>query len=187
MSFLFKKLSVLIQKRKKNLDEIQYHRAMTAFTLVEIMIVVGLITMFTAMGFGISRQTNTQTSFFRDQAKVIHAIYQAREYAMAIRGNECGYGIRVAEGMLDIIKVSPDGGGACPDTLNTVAIEETISTTLTIEGNFTLVFMAPFGKQILDGKSACFIITDSSGKYSSVIKINSSGTPYVDNAAHVCN
>jgi hypothetical protein len=96
---------------------------------------------------------------------------------MTARGGECGYGIRVLNNQLDIVKSSRDEVGMCPDGVGVVSIDESITISSTLQGNFTLVFMAPFGEQFLEGGSSCFVITDSSGSYSSVIKINEWGTP----------
>jgi len=67
-----------------------------AFTLVEMMVVVLVLTIF--LGFGLTSGTaiKNQLAFFRDQQVVITQIYRARALAVATKSKEagvCGYGI----------------------------------------------------------------------------------------------
>ncbi len=158
-------------------NEIQTHER-KAFTLVEMMIVVGLIGIFTALGVGTGADTNDNVIFFRDQAKVFQAIYQAREYAMATRGGMCGYGVSVEGGVVSIISVPPQAGScpSSPSSFNTDSSVEGLN--VSVSGNFKLVFLAPFGKQYLaSGSNSCFTITSPKGRLTSFVDISPIGSP----------
>lgn len=152
-------------------------RFMRGFTLVEMMIVVGLIGIFTAMGVGTGSDTNDSVLFFKDQAKIFQAIYQAREFAMATKGGACGYGVQIQGGGVSIVSVPPAiDTGKCPSPPSVFSVDSSVDGLgVSVSGNFTLVFLAPFGTQYLTGTN-CFTITSPKG-LSSVITISPIGSP----------
>ena len=58
-------------------------RSVWGFTLIEVMIVVSMIVIFTAVGLGYSQDAGGQISFFRDQSKFVSEIYRVRAMAIA--------------------------------------------------------------------------------------------------------
>lgn len=159
---------------------------MRGFTLVEMMIVVGLIGIFTAMGVSTGANTNDNVLFFKDQAKIFQAIYQAREFAMATRGGACGYGIRVMNNTISIVSVPPDiNTGICSSAPTVFTPEPSLASlsdlSVGITGNFTMAFLAPFGTQYLIGTN-CFTIKSPKGLSTSVIKISSIGSPQIQSS-----
>ncbi len=159
-------------------------RLVSGFTLVEMMIVVGLIGIFTAMGVSTGSNTNDSVLFFKDQAKIFQAIYQAREYAMATRGGACGYGVRIMNNTVSIVSVPPDANtGSCPASPTVFTVESLVpDLSVDVVGDFTLVFLAPFGTQYPSNPppgTNCFTIISNKHLSSSLVKINSIGTPQI--------
>ena len=174
------------------------------FTLVEMMIVVGLIAVFTAIGLGTGRDTNDRVVFFRDQAKVVQAVYQAREFTMATKGNYCGYGIQAQNGVstISIVRVLRDANNICytgtdanPHVLLS-QIDPTLERTISLDtqvfvpppsGQLTFLFLAPFNGQAIfpSNASPCFVLTSPKGFASSTVRINGLGQPQVSSTP--CN
>lgn len=192
----------LLQKRPNQSIQSLF-RGLSGFTLIEVMIVVGLIAIFTAIGLGTGGSTNDQVAFFRDQAKIVQAIYQAREFATATKGNYCGYGVSVQDATtsITIVRVIKDAAnntchqGTAADPIGQSQIEtEKIVTTDTrisvpsVYKQFTLLFVSPFDTQAMipTGASPCFIITSQKGLASSTVRINAIGQPQI-NPATPCN
>lgn len=94
-----------------------------AFTLIEMMIVVGLLIIFLGFGLTSGDGIRRQLAFSRDQQVVISEIYKARALAISTYekntdgGVLCGYGVRVVQnggspGELVTFKVSSDSSDA---------------------------------------------------------------------------
>jgi type II secretory pathway pseudopilin PulG len=72
------------------------------FTLVEILVTISLIIIFTVTALGFNRTSDQQIALFREQGKVINEIYKARSLAVTTfnrtsqsEGVPCGYGIHI--------------------------------------------------------------------------------------------
>ncbi len=75
-----------------------------AFTLVEVMVVVLLLTIFLGFGLTSGGAIRDQLAFFRNQQIVAAQVYKARALAIATldKRNVCGYGVRFTGTSVDI-------------------------------------------------------------------------------------
>lgn len=88
----------------------------SGFTLVEILVTVGLLVLFTGMAATYNRSTDQQVALYREQGKIINKIYEARALAVSTfnrdAGSEvpCGYGIHfdMNKNQLIVYKDLPD-------------------------------------------------------------------------------
>jgi prepilin-type N-terminal cleavage/methylation domain-containing protein len=98
-----------------------YLKLKSGFTLVELMVTVTLIGLFVSMASFYNRTADKQIALYREQAKVVNAIYKARSLAIATyskstdaKSNVCGYGIHIASSTsLVIFEVLPSLSGEC--------------------------------------------------------------------------
>ncbi len=97
------------------------NRFSAGFTLVEMLVTVSLIVIFTTAAVSYNRNTSSQIALFREQGKLINSIYKVRSLAIStynrtgdLRSVPCGYGIHFAtEDKLIIFKDLPDLDGKC--------------------------------------------------------------------------
>jgi len=97
------------------------NRFSAGFTLVEMLVTVSLLVIFTTAAVSYNRNTSSQIALFREQGKLINAIYKVRSLSISTynrTGNltsvPCGYGIHFAtEDKLIIFKDLPDAEGKC--------------------------------------------------------------------------
>lgn len=97
------------------------------FTLIELMVTVSLVVLFTAFAATSNRSTNNQIALYTEQGKIINLIYKARSLAISTytrtENNEdvpCGYGIYLNSidyqspvSEVIIFKDLPDFEGSC--------------------------------------------------------------------------
>jgi prepilin-type N-terminal cleavage/methylation domain-containing protein len=78
------------------------NHAQSGFTLVELLVTVSLIIIFTASAATYNRTADQQIALFREQGKVVNEIYKARALAISTFNRTsssadipCGYGIHI--------------------------------------------------------------------------------------------
>ena len=95
----------------------------SAFTMVEILVTVSLLILFTVGAATYNRSADQQVSLYREQGKVINKVYDVRSFSISAynRGGEedvpCGYGIYIPPGntsQLIVFKDLPDMSDECP-------------------------------------------------------------------------
>jgi hypothetical protein len=90
--------------------------SVSGFTLVEILVTVGLLVLFTGMAVTYNRSTDQQVALYREQGKIINKIYEVRALAVSTfnrtAGSDvpCGYGIHfdMNANQLTVYKDIPD-------------------------------------------------------------------------------
>ncbi|MDO8601526.1 MAG: hypothetical protein Q7R62_00125 [bacterium] len=95
--------------------------AMRAFTLTEVIVVVGVMMLLLSVGVGYTQKGGKQIVLFREHAQLTEQILRARSFAtQKLRPEDelvCGYGIAILSGTLSqsqyaLFKDLPSGG--CP-------------------------------------------------------------------------
>lgn len=149
------------------------YRSHRGFTLIELLVTVSLIILFTATAATYNRSTKQQIGLFREQGRVINAVYQARSLAITtynrpIDNTEvpCAYGLHIDPdntGEVILFRDNPSLDGSCKDyDLYGGAMydgEEEIFERITLQGisvsaNFTdLLFVPPDPKVYIDAAS----------------------------------
>jgi len=145
------------------------------FTLVELMVTISLIVLFSVAAATYSRSTDQQISLYREQGNLINAIYKARSlsvstYAKSSTSDDvpCGYGIYVppatagqSPSEIIIFKDLPDVfTGECPVYASKTSLpslydgssDETVETihtdNITVSSNFQAMLFVPPDPQV---------------------------------------
>ena len=136
-------------------------RALTsekAFTLVELLIVIFLLVALTAMAIFYSSTAEDQVAVFREEGRVLTALYTARDMAIETYGKggvgdvPCAYGIYAATNTVTLFSYHPDVSGQCeniftntqgPDPSNMTTVSQTMLEGGTIATNFSSIFFVP--------------------------------------------
>ena len=171
------------------------------FTLIEVMIVVSMIVIFTAVGLGYSQDAGGQISFFRDQSKFVSEIYRVRAMAIATyqqSGQVCAYGIWASGNTLYVGYVPPpciNYHTALPSsvifsatTLRRLSGEDVVlaDTNITPEASlYSILFTPPYLDVFFNkggvishndaSATGCFLLTSTHGGASSVVTIDQTG------------
>lgn len=120
-----------ILSREKLASNLQPLASVRAFTMTEIIVVVGVMALLLSIGVGYTQKGGKQIVLFREHAQLTQQILRARSFAtQKLRPEEeliCGYGIALSPGSLDgasytLFKDLPSGG--CPGTGKMDAGEE---------------------------------------------------------------
>ncbi len=169
------------------------------FTLIEIMIVVSMIIIFTAIGLGYSQDAGGQISFFRDQSKFVSEIYRVRAMSIATyqqSGQVCAYGIWASGNTLNVGYVSPpciNYHTALPSNVifsnSSLRLSENVvlaDTNITPEASLDSILFTPPYLDVFFNKggvtyhndasaTGCFLLTSTHGTASSVVTIDQTG------------
>lgn len=103
--------------RGKLISNLQSLTSVRAFTLTEVIVVVGVITLLLTVGVGYTQKGGKQIVLFREHAQFTQQILRARSFAtQKLRPEDeliCGYGIHIADkNEYMLFKDLP--GGVCP-------------------------------------------------------------------------
>lgn len=63
------------------------------FTLVEILIVIGVMAIISATLIGYNQSTNKKLALLSDRAKVVGVLQRAKSFALEKRGDACAFGV----------------------------------------------------------------------------------------------
>jgi type II secretory pathway pseudopilin PulG len=164
-------------------------RRRQAFTLVELMLVIVLMTLFFGMGLGSNKAMNQQLAFMREQDKVITKIYETRSKVLAsyANGTTCGFGIGIKDDGIFTFQQDADGGSCRSEYLDG-EVGSSQSSPIPLDGayiadsNFgALLFVPPHldvAYNYMPGGSgtACFVLQSSANsQLKSAIKVNRAG------------
>ncbi len=111
------------------------HKSRSAFTLVEMLVVIGITTLLAAMAIGYSRVGQNADALSVETAKVAQVILQARELALATYtggagGAACAYGVQfhygggtTGDGTYSLFAYTPPktASGHCPSLASSTA------------------------------------------------------------------
>lgn len=169
------------------------------FTIIEILVVVGVIVILFSLGIGsFSKTAQRQFILFREQNKLVSALDKAKYLAFSTFGQEqapCGFGVRLeaSNNTIIIFKELPVSGNDCASIDNVYTppsgpvggdeIVETIKLDQDVRfNNLTLsnvVFIPPAPQIIINGdsniQSASAEIVDSGGATVSSVIITKTG------------
>ncbi len=98
-----------------------YQKKYNAFTLIELMVVIAIIGIMTAIGFGVLQNQKSPSALTDAQRQVASAIKLAQSYALqgkAVNGTTpCGFGFRFTNSTnYEIFDVTPQSGNDCDQT-----------------------------------------------------------------------
>ena len=92
-----------------------YPKSQSGFTLIELMVTISMIVIFVSMAASYNRTADQQISLYREQGRVVNALYEARSLAITTYNRNpnsldaCGYGIHIASSTsLMVFKDLPD-------------------------------------------------------------------------------
>lgn len=93
----------------------------TGFTLIEVMIVIAISAMLSAIVIGYSSASRNEVSVSVEAAKISQTIFQAKTLAIATYASSpssCGYGVsfNYTAGTYSIFAYNPAGAPPCPDS-----------------------------------------------------------------------
>lgn len=91
------------------------------FTVLEMLVVLGISGALAAMFVGQGANLKDQVALFREEAKLIQALFQAKSFSLQARqveggGAACGYGVNLDEAAGELgIYAKMEQAGTCPD------------------------------------------------------------------------
>lgn len=92
-------------------------KAKRGFTLIEILVVLGIMAMLTSIAILYSRTSEQQIILFKEQAKAVSVISRAKSLAIqtfAAAPGVCGYGVRFnSDGTYILFRDLPETGADC--------------------------------------------------------------------------
>jgi len=167
-------------------------RRSSGFTLVEVMVVVVVLTIFLGIGLTSGNTIKDQLAFYRDQQVIIAQIYKARALAVATQEGSrevCGYGVRLSGSTITGLEIRKPSSSSFDEQFrgncelyhesNAVQTNSYSDLNYTLEetsmsGSIQVYFIAPSPLvKFSSGSSACINI--SSGTASGAIRINRFG------------
>lgn len=172
----------------------------SGFTLIEVMVVVGIMAIFSLIANGYSQRSNDQIKFFRDQSVIVNKLYETKAKSLQTyqKGTSCGYGVKFYGGQLDIVNFERQNiiPGSVPEECNyktfPAGLNSQVVESISLNGSslnsspFILIIAPPYmdvyASPSMSGGSVC--ITQSLGSIKSGIFISASGQVYVKDS---CN
>ena len=171
---------------------------MRGFTLIEMLVVMGLVLILITISAMYNRSVGRQVIVIREHAKVLSAFVRARSAGLTIPktdssgGYICAYGVRVDSAARTIILFKDLGGllpGSCvsanhvydgdSETLERIVLDATVNmTAINIQD---IVFIPPSGEVIITNEggavvqSATITVTGVEDGLSRSVKINTFG------------
>lgn len=159
------------------------------FTLVEIMLVVVLMTIFFALGQGSNKSMDNKLIFMREESKITAKVYEVRSKVLAsyADGSACGFGISVKDSALFAFRQEAEGG-VCREEYFDGEVGVSQPEAVPLEGvtipdsNFSSLLFVPPHLDVAynflpgGGGSACFdIVSTSDSDIRSAVKVNRTG------------
>ncbi len=134
-----------------------------AFTVVELLVVIFLLVMLTSMAIFYSSSAEDQVNVFREEGRVLTALYTARDLAIETYGKggtsdvPCAYGIQVVPTQTNgtniaVFAYKPDVSGQCeniftntngPDPANMTTVSQVALEGGYVSSNFSSLFFVP--------------------------------------------
>lgn len=156
------------------------------FTLVELLVVIGILSLLSATLILYSRAGERQITVFRDQARVISSLTRAKSLAVATFGQSgvpCGYGVSFAAPRTFLI--FKDVAADCQSTDNRYSGPAELVEEFQLDANLMfealtlsdVIFIPPEPKIIITPaqEQAVITIMTNDGGSSATIKINNAG------------
>ncbi|PIR88842.1 MAG: hypothetical protein COU09_00235 [Candidatus Harrisonbacteria bacterium CG10_big_fil_rev_8_21_14_0_10_44_23] len=90
-------------------------RSKWGFTLIEVLVIIGILTLFVGMSFTYSHIGGRQIALFKEQAVIADDVLYAKQLTQTLfrrdGGDECGYGVHFRSEGLDIFSEDCSGVG----------------------------------------------------------------------------